>query len=83
MFSQARFCVETLRSEGDERKVAISTADLSRAEKAWWSDLDYEATCTALDNIMARCPEPVLPLLSLLVLPLLLHRVGRKMQQSG
>jgi hypothetical protein len=78
MFSQARFCVETLRSEGKDREVAISSADLSRAEKAWWSDLDYEATCTALDNIMARCSEPVLPLLGLLVVPLLLHGVGRR-----
>jgi hypothetical protein len=75
MFSQARFCIETLDSEGKTREATIARADLTRAEKYWWEEMDYESTCASLDRINVQCPEPVfLSMLTLAMVPLLLRR---------
>jgi hypothetical protein len=75
MFVQAEECIEILEVEGEPRDVNIAKADLSRAEKAWWTDMDYDTTCSTLDRISAKCTEPVIvSVLGLISLPFLCRR---------
>jgi hypothetical protein len=76
MFSQARFCIETLKAEGKTREATIATAELSRADKYWREDMDYESTCTSLNKVTVQCPElGVLSVMGLALLSTLLHRL--------
>jgi hypothetical protein len=70
-FSMAMVCIDALDQGDNNRAALIAKADLSRAEKAWWTDMDYELTSTTLDKIIMRCPEPVL-LIFMMLAPFLL-----------
>ncbi len=73
MFAQACECIEALMEKGDTRNENVCRAFYSNAEGAW-EECDYERTQDILGSIIAKCPEPFLfTLLVLVLLPAFLR----------
>lgn len=59
MFAEAWACVETLKEQGRTRDETMCRAFYSQAEEKW-ADYWYDGTCSTLDRIIAKCPEPLI-----------------------
>jgi hypothetical protein len=71
MFAQAMECIKTLKEQGDTRNEKICSATYSKAEQEWL-EYDYDGACSALNSIIAKCPEPSIAIiLGLILLPFL------------
>ena len=78
MFAQAMECIETLKEQGDTRNEMICSATYSKAEQEWL-EYDYDGTCSALNSIVAKCPEPSIAILLRLILVPFLHARRRQL----
>jgi hypothetical protein len=76
MFPQANQCIETLKASGNTRDEQICRAFYSKAVGSW-DNYHYEATRNMLDNIIVKCPEPMILLIFYLILLPALQRARR------
>jgi hypothetical protein len=67
MFSRASECIETLKEQGRTRDETMCRGFYSQAEE-WWVEYNYDMTASKLNTIIAKCPEPVISLLGLILL---------------